>query len=244
MALSHFLSASILVLGAIAAELCDYGYFSEINETCKFKCDWDGNYDDIDSLSFETIMDACDDVKLANELDPTSCNSLDDLLWMNDTCSCPFCQCSSVGAVATEKLSYDTDGPSKSCVQCECQIAPWYYDGIVGEMFYTCSTLKSVQAWDGPSDWNNYGSCPPNQCTYYDTNKGNVTVYSGQYDAFWWQDGGNYSTYCTEFCYCPDSGDVVCATGWDNIMADEGLKNAFIRDCGGSHSSGAVKYFV
>ena len=232
-----FLSISSILTVCVISQ-CDDGWFYEINGTCKFNCDWEENYVAIDTLSFDTIKESCSDVKYANILDPSGCKSLNDLVWRNDSCTCPYCKCTKSGSSYYEEKEYSFDGPYKTCYGCECGEAPYYYDGLKGEMIYDCSQLTYA---NDPTEWEEYGTCPPNQCTYSEAYGGNKTVYSGTYEGYWWQDGGDSDDLCTEFCYCPPYGDTVCATGYAKIMANSDLKKAFMKDCGSQYYSGAVK---
>ena len=195
----HIIIFSILALGALSQTDCDYGWFEEDNGECKFDCEYDGNYIAIDDLSFDFIKDECYNVELAAEAYPSSCNSLNDLVWRNDSCTCPFCKCSSATSKTIEKMDYN---PSKNCYEIECEEAPSYYDGIK-DMIFRVSTLDSVY---DVFDWNDYGTCPPQECTYDNYYGSNYTVNAGSY---WWKDNGESDTECTEFCYCTVSGETV-----------------------------------
>ena len=230
----HIIIFSILALGVISGD-CDYGYFEEVNGECKFDCEYDGdNYVSLNQVSFDVIKDECSGVRLAAEAFPSSCNSISDLVYRNDSCTCPFCKCSSTSSTKViEELSYYSDGPSKNCYEIECE-EPYSWYGI-NDMIFRVDTLDSA---DNPFDWEDYGTCPPQKCTYSSYYGSNTTVTSGGY---WWADGEDSDTDCTEFCYCSSNGDTVCETGWDNIMDNDGLKNAFIRDCGYYYDLAAVK---
>ena len=236
MALCGIFISSILAIAVISQDNCEYGVFAlnSTDLTCQYYCydflNSNHYYIDIDALSFDFIMDKCDDIKYANQLDPTSCNSLDDLLWINEPykCQCPYCKCTTTKS--QESSSYYLTGPYMQCTTCNCQL-----EHISNEMVYECSQYS----WSEPTNWD-YTSCPPNQCQYTDQYRGDMTAYYGTDDASWLPYN---NASCTEFCYCPENGDAVCEIGWDNIMANNGSKYAFIRECGDYYRSGAVKYF-
>ena len=151
---------TILAPGVISQTDCDYGWFEEVNGECQFDCEYDGNYISLDELSFDTIKEDCSDVRLANEAFPSACNSINDLVWRNDSCSCPFCKCSSTSSTKTiEKIDYD---PSEYCYEVSCEEPYSWYEGI-NDMIFRYTTLAEANY---VFDWEDYGPCPPQECTF------------------------------------------------------------------------------
>ena len=115
-----------------------------------FNCEYNGNYVETDTLPFDVIKNQCQNIRLANQFNPSKCNSLDDLVYRNDTCECPYCKCSTKSARLEEEVSYNGNlyqsdsGPYAACYNCTCQEPLWYWDGIT-DLIYSCgNALISV----------------------------------------------------------------------------------------------------
>ena len=207
------------VVGTLSQFCDDWGYFKEYNNECMFQCEGSDNYIEINTLSFDPmIINYCSQIEKAYEYG--LCNSLDDLVWRDDRCNCPYCSCSSEGLFYRDTTTYQ---PQLQCDKCICGKIP-DYDGIMTDMVYDCQEIINV---DNPFDYNFY-SCPPNECTAT-INGENKTVIAGEK---WWSE-------CTKFCYCPGNGNTVCETGFSNIIANDDLNIQLINDC--SYTLEAVK---
>ena len=224
--------ASLSIIGVLSQTDCSYGGFDWVNGKCMFNCEYQGNYVEISTLSFDLIKDECSDISRAAALFPNDCNSLDDLVYSDTTCRCPYCKCSTQdldGEIET-LLSY---GPSQVCLNCTCSndaVANTYYG--IEEMVYDCDYLYGTS---DPINWNNY-QCPPETCMR--TTGGNE--YEASSGSYWWEDVSS-ATLCTEFCYCSPKVGKICATGYDNILANDVLTEQFHRDCGNYYDAAAVK---
>lgn len=220
--------AVISAIGVFGDDLCDYGGFDRVNDTCMYNCNWDNVYIDIEDLSFETIMEECDNVEqgYANGI----CTGVGDLVYRNDSCECPYCKCTEMGSTLVEEISYDSDsGPSKQCENCTCSEPDWWMkrNGIT-DLIYQCNYLINA---DNPQNWEFY-ECPPNQCVYNETSEWGGW-YTNEFTAgdVIWPNVEDDSTECTEFCYCPSSGDPICTSGYDNILGDETTAYLFDNRC-------------
>ena len=214
---------SILINGISSS--CVFGFFSGTNPDCTFYCNFD-SFISVYNLSFTEIKIQCDNVRIASLAYPNDCNSLDDLLWRNDSCSCPYCPCTQQQdeSVLSELLYYNDDTshmhPVKECVSCKCSSpSSSNYGGIDG-FIYECDTEMIVDDFLG---WDDY-ICPPDTCK--DDN--NNTKQVGDY---WWEDVEDYNTLCQQFCYCSGTDGKICAYGYENIMENDKLKWAFMKDC-------------
>ena len=226
----------ILALGAMSQTDCDYGQFVEVNGECKYNCEYADDYISYDELSFTSIKDQCQNVRLANEAYPSSCNSINDLVWRNDSCECPYCKCSDTSSTKDiEDLSYFAAGPRANCYNVECEDLGLQDSGIKDMVFTYSEWWNDAYSW---FDWIDYGTCPPQRCYDISSHSYYSTVTAGTY---WWASGGDSDTQCTEFCYCTSNGETVCENGWDAIMDNDGVKDSFMRDCGGYRDSAAVK---
>ena len=215
------------VMGAVSETIyCPWGDFETYNDQCMFDCN-SGNYAEISTLSFNFIRSQCKNVDIGYR--EGICNSLQDLVYRNDSCQCPYCKCSSSGSSYPEILKYD---PSKECFNCTCGTVPSYYE--IFDKIYDCDQI--MEAYN-PVDWEFYG-CPPNKCEVTDYLGRTRTYSAGQH---WWADVGDQDTFCTKLCYCPATGDAVCATGFSNIVNDDKLNYALINDC--DYDLRAVKFF-
>ena len=229
-----------LLIGYISAD-CNYGYFQAQNETCMFNCEY-SQWIPAENLTFIDIVYGCENIRTANLAYPDDCNSLDDIVWRNDTCDCPYCKCSTESDESFfDILSYnsgifDGKGPEKECISCICSTLPPSY-GINGYV-YDCKSEMSVT---NPFEWDDY-QCPPTECketTYYNYTYCRLVGYN------WWDDVGDSETLCTEFCYCSGKDGKVCETGYENIMANDGLRYQFMSNCGSWYEeAAAVKYFL
>ena len=230
-AMNSLIVASLLILRVSSQTCNDFGYFIENNGECMFWCSTDSDYIPITDLTFDFFKSLCITVSGANLYYPDHCNSLQDLVFRNNSCGCPYCQCinqdGSSSVLQTQKLI--TDGPLKTCYNCTCSIPPSSY-GINESMFH-CDDIIEARF---PSDWNDY-KCPPETCSS-----------SHELGDIWWDDVDDSDTLCTKFCYCSPSEGEICETGYGNIMANEKLSNAFLSECGVKWSagdkSGGVKF--
>ena len=226
--------ASLTIIGVLSQTDCSYGGFSTnpSNNKCMFDCEYDANYVEISTLSFDFIKDRCSGVSRAAEFFPSECNSLDDLVYAEDYCSCPYCKCSDLDGEVGTLLSY----VSQVCLNCTCSddtfINSFY--GIEENIIY-CDSLYGTS---DPIDWNNY-QCPPETCTETEYDGDINQLYPG--DLFW-GDVGDSDTKCTKFCYCSAKEGEICATGYANILADDILADQFHYDCGSSLE--AVKCYI
>ena len=226
--------ASLTIIGVLSQTDCDYGGFDEDeNGECMYNCEWDNNFVEISTLSFDFIKEECSGISTAAALFPNDCNSLDDLVYSDTDCRCPYCKCSTenLEGVTGTKLQW----VSQTCYNCTCSDtsdANTYY-GIT-EMVYECDFLAGV---DSPYNWDDY-QCPPETCTEIEYD-GEETKREG--NDYWWDDVGDSDTLCTEFCYCSGKDGKICATGYANILANDLLADAFHRDCGWDSDSAAVK---
>ena len=205
-------------------EDCSFGSWTNDGGVCSFNCNKAGNYVPASNLTYDLIYKECQNIRiLASD---GICDSIDDLVW-SDSCGCPYCKCdsnSSTASYITEVVSWE---PSKTCSRCTCEDVHWTLDIPNAEKIYDCETLIAVDSGDS-SQWDFY-SCPPNTC---DNRKAG---------AQWWSNNESSST-CNTFCYCPLEGDSICATGYENIMADKELSRQFNEDCG--FDVRAVKFFI
>ena len=142
--------APLYLIGALS-ESCDYGEFYEYNDKCMFNCEYNGNYVEIDTLSFEQIASECENVQSAFE--DGICDSLDDLVWRDDECDCPYCECSSITSSYEKTISFS---PYLSCDLLTCGEIPNYY-GNLTDTVYTYDNAISVSSAAEYSYW----SCPP-----------------------------------------------------------------------------------
>ena len=211
--------ASLAAIGAVA-QTCggDYGDFREVNGECMFDCEYDGEYVEISTLTFDQIASSCNDVRSAVE--NGICDKLEDLVYRDDDCRCPYCSCSSESSQYIETISNE---PQLECDLCTCGEIPYYY-GNMTDLVYDCDYIMSVYE---ASEYSLF-KCPPNECKYNTTYGSQRTIIAGQQ---YWQDVGDSDTECTTFCYCPGSGDAVCATGWDNIVKTDAMARQLNRDC-------------
>ena len=209
------------------------------NGTCGFNCDPD-TFVPFDNLTFSEIKRGCDNIRYTNSLYPNDCNSTNDLIWRNDSCSCPFCKCQQ--QEENEELFIEPitwidflpmTHPVKECIGCTCSEPSSDY-GING-LIYQCDLKMEV---DNFLKWSDY-ACPPNTCKDGNNNTKEVSEY-------WWENVKDDETLCQQFCYCSGTDGKICATGYDNIMANDKLRYAFIENCGDTYdspSTPAVEYF-
>ena len=223
---SHIILLNLFICGVLSQTDCKDGSFKEVNGECKYYCRTDDRYISIDSLSFDFIKEAdCDNIRQANKYDSSQCNSIEDLVWNNNTCECPYCKCSNTDSFNyVNYYTYYISFPEVVCLNCSCGYHD--IDGI-NDIVYNCINLENQAV--RVDLWEEY-QCPPNECQ--ETRQSGQTFNRDSFE-YWWQDFLNDSdTLCQEFCYCPESGNAVCQTGWDNILDDDGLKTAFMEDCG------------
>ena len=225
--------ASLTLIGVLSQTDCSYGGFDEDeNGECMYNCEWDNNYVEISTLSFDFIKDECSGVSKAAALFPDDCNSVQDLVYSDESCRCPYCKCSTedLQGVTGTTLKW---GPSKYCYNCTCSADAAENYGVT-DMVYNCDNLGGV---NDPWNWDDY-QCPPQTCIETEYNGNKLEKSQGWY---WWHDVGDSDTLCQEFCYCSGKDGKICETGYDNILANDVLANAFHADCGYSFASAAVK---
>ena len=148
--------ASLIIIGVLSQTDCSSGGFSKKNGECMFNCQWEGNYIEISTLSFDFIKDICTDrVGVPAALFPDDCNSLDDLYYSETTCGCPYCKCSTPD-LDDEFLTLYSYGPEQTCYDCFCST----FIGKTDELYF-CDYEYGT---NDPFSWNNY-QCPPESCT-------------------------------------------------------------------------------
>ena len=200
---------TVLMLMRANTENCKYGRFNEYNGECMFDCEYQNNYVATSTLSFDFIAEQCDDVRTANE--DGICDNLDDLVWRDDQCQCPYCACSSAGTSYKEVINYN---PELKCYEITCDQLPSYNGNITDNIYQRQHKISVFWA----NEYDLFG-CPPNTCI-------NGTKIAGD---SWWNDT---DPTCTTFCYCPGDGEAICETGSANIIANEALSYQFIKKCG------------
>eukprot|EP01084_Bolivina_argentea_P070370 127926_1 len=194
---------------------CEYGHFSEVNETCIFMCVTGGYHMQKSTLSFEFIMNHCHQIKKANKYYPDECNSLDDLIYVSDGCSCPHCKCSTKNLVGELQQNYRYI--CQQCLNCTCDIYYDYYDTSTDDLVYQCDGIMGVCS---QNEWNEY-SCPPiapNTCT-----SGSYLTISGE--TYW------DTTECTKYCHCDSSGTTTCADSFTSIFENNKLYSELASAC-------------
>ena len=236
--------AITLSISHVSSQTCGYGYFTTSNDSCVFNCEY-SSLIPITDLTFTDITNECDSMRIANTLYPDDCNSLNDLLWRNDSCECPYCPCtieqneaSTIGITSYEGGLFDGLGPRKECVSCTCSSLPSSYG--IDSLVYECESEMIV---DNQLIWDDY-QCPPEEACYKTSSGGNQ--YGRDVGDYWWDDVSDSNTLCETFCYCSGTDGQICETGFDDIMSNEKLLYAFMGSCGGVYNSGApaVKYFL
>ena len=84
--------AALTIIDVLSQDVdCSYGSFDENpdnNNKCMFNCEYDDNYVEISTLSFDFIKDQCPYVGLAAAFFPSDCNSVDDLVYSDANCIC------------------------------------------------------------------------------------------------------------------------------------------------------------
>eukprot|EP01084_Bolivina_argentea_P059274 108215_1 len=209
-------SVFLFALGTVSGVFCRYGGWEDINGTCMLNCEYNGLYLQISELSFESIKNTCYNIKDAAEFNPTECNSLDDLIYTDESCTCPYCKCSTNGNEIINQLQY----VKKSCENCTCGYHQYYDD--IEDLIYQCDNL--IYSYDQVT-WNDY-QCPPKICTTDVLLPKSVAQGEG-----WWADVDDPDTECSKYCYCAADGQTQCVTGFDTIYANEKIKNEFINRC-------------
>lgn len=223
----------IIICTVAQNSICSYGWFEENNGECMFNCNYEDDFVEPSTLSFSFIRSTCSNVEDAYQ--QGICDSIDDLVYRADYCTCPYCKCSTSSSELVEV--FNLNNPDKTCSNCTCSDAPYDSYGI-DDKIYQCTQLISV---DSPYEWDLY-ACPPNECI-------EITSWGDEYIHYagdeWWNDVDDSNTSCTEFCYCPANGEAICETGYQAILSTyPALKNQFIEDCASTYGSGAVKLFV
>lgn len=117
----RILAISILPVASTIAG-CEYGRSEILNDTCNYYCQSgsdatsENKYFNLSSLPFDYIKSECSNVRMA--ADNGICDGIQDLVYRNDTCGCPYCECQSPQSDLTEYL---TNWPTKVCMNCTCQ---------------------------------------------------------------------------------------------------------------------------
>ena len=135
----------ICVVSSLDVEDCEFGYFGYLSTRypCAFHCNnKDSEWLTVDKVSYELIYEACENIrKVASE---GICDTLDDLVFRSDECTCPYCKCNGtesdpdifyetlsyekswlklpLSAQPSETLSSQLGGPDANarCAKCEC----------------------------------------------------------------------------------------------------------------------------
>ena len=111
--------------------------------------------------------------------------------------------------------------PKKICYNCTCSSNE---DRGIIDLVYQCDELTVANT---PYQFEEY-NCPP---VYETCTTSTDSIKSAGYSR-WFEDVVDASVECTEFCYCSESDGKICATGFDEIMANEELTEAFHYECG------------
>ena len=231
MRLIHIASLTIIGLANAGDPYCGGGTFTDGTGECKFICS-DQTYIDIEDLTFDMIKDNCGNVAAAAAIND-NCNSLEDLVYTQDECQCPYCKCSGDMVWETTEISryHSGDGlanPSKQCYNCTC--VDWTAVSSIESKINWC--YQTTQAQD-PDDFDLY-KCPSAKC---EANRYNGTdiVYGGTY----WAEDVDEGEMCETLCYCDGTDGKICKTGWENIVDDDKMVNWLRDDC--QYGAGAVK---
>ena len=207
----------LLILNIVYAnDECLHGWFrsNSNNNGCAFYCSSfsESYYISLESLTFDFIRERCDNVRLAAEFSPDSCNSKNDLVWPTNRCGCPVCKCSQVDDTNNEMF---VDKGSE-CISCNCiQDINKNYDS---KLMYSCS---SVMRGTQPYQYDLY-SCPPVTCT----DEYNISRNVGD---GWLAE----SIGCNRYCICQKDGKIFCELGYKPIVSskNELLYNTFVNQC-------------
>ena len=218
------LIVSTITINVISQSQCLWGQFEYNEDVCMFRCRHPNtDYVNSSSLSFEQIINNCENVSSANRVHGCT---MEDLVWPQDICQCPHCKCSSLSAMSsTQLMTYDPPGLSSRCINCTCHTSS---DSGITDLVYSCDELLYVeytpekQPWETPWQWNHY-KCPPESCMQSNGVQKNV------YDA-WFEDVADGS-HCDTFCFCSASEGNICATGWSDIVSTPILADKLADQC-------------
>ena len=205
-------AASMCIIHVVSQKVdCDYGYFASVNNECLFPCfkQYDSLFVYIDqvtpsSLSFRTIKDACPNVDAVAKI--YGC-TIDNLVWPQDTCDCPYCRYESlqetqsyttINSHITNDL-YTTFHLEKGCYDCTFEPTS---DLGTGDLVYQCNATSIVSH---PYEWDHF-KCPPETCVDSDSN--------------YWFVNDSSSIECDTLCHCSGTQGKICLKGWSNITSN------------------------
>eukprot|EP01084_Bolivina_argentea_P105368 188667_1 len=192
--------------------------YNSISGECVVDCDDNGQTPDVlfsnsSLITFDDVMHVCDKVKYVNDINPSQCNNLTDLIWPKN-CGCPSCKCiieNTNGYSLMHESQKNTFVSQKQCRLCTCE----YNDD--NQLIYECiSDSSEIDAIveERPNTFVENEFFANFSCPY------TCTDYSGQFTTT--APGSTYfnnsNTLCNEFCQCQLDGNSKCIKGFNNIL--------------------------